>query len=69
VAWDRIQGLDFLTTIPPRELGLDDSQVFRGSPSGKEEVNDSSFFDCEMRSHALIAGIKSRSYFVFGIDT
>ncbi len=34
MAWDRIQGLDFLTTIPPRELGLDDSQVFRGSPSG-----------------------------------
>ena len=34
VAWERMQGLDFSTTIPPRELGFDDSQVFRGSPSG-----------------------------------
>lgn len=34
MAWDQIQGLDFLTTIPPSELGFDDSEVFRGSPSG-----------------------------------
>ena len=36
IFYDSLYGLDFLTVIPLKELGLDDSFVSKGSPSGNK---------------------------------
>jgi hypothetical protein len=34
IVYDNFRGLDFLSVIQPRDLGLDEKDIFRGSPSG-----------------------------------
>ena len=58
IFYDKIYGLDFLSVIPLKELGLDDSVVVQGSPSGNKYLYNV-LKDLDIKEHNSILDIGS----------
>lgn len=56
IFYDKIYGLDFLSVIPLKELGLDDSVVVQGSPSGNKYLYNL-LKDLDIKEHNSILDI------------
>ena len=56
IFYDKIYGLDFLSVIPLKELGLDDSVVVQGSPSGNKYLYNV-LKDLDIKEHNSILDI------------